>query len=759
MSPPLWCRTFVGFTWQLRLNPESIARASSRRPIVTLVWWLVLAALMAMLSFLLLGDALTQEFTFTNRPESVRAAEILEEQFDRGDQERLSVFYILYSEASIVDDPVFSERMRSLQQAIASLGDEVLAGPPVAYLDLAAVAPEQAAGLVSIDRHATLLPVDLSTTSEEVVVSLRETAAAATGDGFTVQVAGAPVLEADFTRLAEEDLRRGEGIGIAAALIVLVVVFAAVLAPLLPIVMGVMAIVVALGSVALVGQVADLNLFVTNMISMIGLAVGIDYSLFIVSRFREERDRGRDRLQAIGAAGATANRAVFFSGLTVVLALLGMFIVPSSLFRSLATGAIVVTLAAVAASMTLLPALLALIGDRIDWPRRKPRPLAGSGVFWPRVSRAVMAHPVVYLVGALAILGLLGSFYFQLQVGTAQNVSALPDDLPSKQAFETLERYFAGGVTDPARVVVTAGDADTLGELVAAVQTALASDGDFAPLTPVSFSPDGGTAEVLAYFLGDPAAESSFQAIRDLRAETVPRLLERHAGTEILVGGSSAFLTDFLDMIDRYEWLVVGFVLALSFLLLMVVFRSLVVPLKAILMNLVSVMAAYGAITLVFQKGIGIDFFNSVGFQFRQTESIESWIPLFLFSVLFGLSMDYHVFLLSRIRERYDQTGDNTGSVAYGLTTTARIITGAAMIMVAVFIGFSAGRLSQLQQMGFGLAVAVLVDATIIRTLIVPASMRLLGEANWYLPRWLEWLPRVRVEGGQDEPAVESQPV
>jgi RND superfamily putative drug exporter len=370
-----------------------------------------------------------------------------------------------------------------------------------------------------------------------------------------------------------------------------------------------------------------------------------------------------------------------------------------------------------------------------------------------------MSHPVAYLVGALALLGVLGSFYFQLEVGTAQNVSALPDDLPSKQAFETLERYFAGGVTDPARLVITADDAATVAEVVPIVRTAVATDGAFAPLTSVSLSQDGDTAEVLAYFVGDPAGEASFQAIRNLRAETVPLVVDGHPGAEILVGGSTAFLTDFLDMINRYEWLVLGFVLALSFVLLMVVFRSLVVPLKAILMNLVSVMAAYGAITLVFQKGIGLDLFNAMGFQFRRTESIESWIPLFLFSVLFGLSMDYHVFLLSRIRERYDLTGDNTESVTYGLATTARIITGAALIMVAVFTGFSSGRLSQLQQMGFGLAVAVLVDATIIRTVIVPASMRLLGNANWYLPRWLEWLPRIHIEGTQDQTMPESQPV
>jgi RND superfamily putative drug exporter len=230
-------------------------------------------------------------------------------------------------------------------------------------------------------------------------------------------------------------------------------------------------------------------------------------------------------------------------------------------------------------------------------------------------------------------------------------------------------------------------------------------------------------------------------------------------------GGNTAFFTDFLDVADHYQWIVLAFVLGLSFILLTVVFRSIVVPATAIVMNLLSVAAAYGAVTLVFQKGFGIGLFNAIGFQFRRTEAIEAWLPLFLFSVLFGLSMDYHVFLLSRIREEYDKTRDNTEAVAYGLRTTAGIITGAALIMVAVFTGFAAGRLGPLQQMGFGLAVAVFMDATIVRTLLVPASMRLLGDRNWYLPRWLQWLPQVHVEGREpdliviDEEEKESEAV
>ena len=496
------------------------------------------------------------------------------------------------------------------------------------------------------------------------------------------------------------------------------------------------------------------------MVTMIGLAVGIDYSLFIVSRYREERRKGFPKLEAIGGAGATANRAVFFSGLTVVLALAGMFIIPTTIFRSLAGGAILVTLAALAASMTLLPAILALLGDRINLPRLSRRARVDGeadprGGVWDRITRGVMARPVVFLVASVLVLGALGSFYFQLHRGTSQNVSQLSDDFPSKQAFLTLEREFAGGLTDPARIVVT-GDvqSEAAQAAIAKLQTAIAAAGPFAVQTQVVPSQDGAAVEVDAFFKGDPSADAAFQGIRDLRSSIVPQAFEGVDGVEVLVGGNTAFFTDFLDVANQYQWIVLAFVLGLSFVLLTVVFRSVVVPVTAIIMNLLSVAAAYGAVTLVFQKGAGIGFFNALGFQFQRAEAIEAWLPLFLFSILFGLSMDYHVFLLTRIREEYDRSKDTAEAVAYGLRTTAGIITGAALIMVAVFVGFAYGRLGPLQQMGFGLAVAVLIDATIVRTLLVPATMRLLGDRNWYLPRWLQWLPQLRVEGREPELVV-----
>lgn len=737
----------------MKLNPESIARASSRHPWRTIGLWLVLIVAMGAVSSQLLGDVLTQDFEFTNRPESVRAQEVIDEEFANGSEVESTEFVIVQSESLTVDDPRFREVVTGLQGKIAALDGEILAAPPVTYYDLAQESPEQAAGLVSQDQRTTLITVPLTNTEISTIEELRAIAERGQTDGFTIQVAGQGVLFADFTTIAEEDLQRGESIGIGIALIILIVVFAAVIAAIVPVVMALFAIAVALGLVSLIGQLVDFNLFVTNMVTMIGLAVGIDYSLFIVSRYREERKKGFPKLEAIGAAGATANRAVFFSGMTVVIALLGMLIIPASVFRSLATGAVLVTLASLAASMTLLPAIIGLLGDRINWPRLSKRARVDSdhdpkGGFWDRVSRGVMARPVVFLVASVLVLGGLGSFYFQLERGTSQSVSTLSDDFESKQAFVTLEREFAGGVTDPAQIVIS-GDVQSP-EAQAAVQhlqQAVTADPAFAEQTTVTPSEDGTALMVSVYFQGDPSDNAAFEGIRDLRSEILPQAFEGVDGVEVLVGGNTAFFTDFLDVADRYQWIVLAFVLGLSFILLTVVFRSIVLPVKAIIMNLLSVAAAYGAVTLVFQEGVGIGFFNSIGFQFQQTEAIEAWLPLFLFSVLFGLSMDYHVFLLSRIREEYDKTHDNTEAVAYGLRTTAGIITGAALIMVAVFIGFAAGRLGPLQQMGFGLAVAVFMDATIVRTLLVPAGMRLLGDLNWYLPRWLQWLPQIHVEG------------
>ncbi|MGH2576737.1 MAG: MMPL family transporter, partial [Actinomycetota bacterium] len=522
----------------------------------------------------------------------------------------------------------------------------------------------------------------------------------------------------------------------------------------IPILLASFAIATAMGITALVGTAFSFSFFVQNMITMIGLAVGIDYSLFIVARYREERLHGRDRLEAIGHSGATANRAVFFSGMTVVLALLGILIVPTTIFRALAAGAIFVVLVAVGASMTLLPAVLGLMGDKVNAirvRRKAGRVEAGTG-FWDRASRIVMRRPVVSVVLGAGFMILLALPYFSIHTGTS-GVSTLPDDIEAKQAFVLLEESFAGGLAEPAQVVI---DGDIASP---AVQTALtdlqesmAADDRFGPAGELEVNQAGDLAALPVPFKGDIYEDDSVEALRDLRGEYIPAAFD---GVEanVLVGGETAFNVDFFDLADTYTPIVFVFVLGLSFLLLTVVFRSIVLPVKAIILNLLSVGAAYGLVVMFFQEDVGPSFVKDIAeaLNFPQVQAVEAWLPLMLFSILFGLSMDYHVFLLSRIRERFDFTQNNTESVAYGLRTTGGLITGAALIMVAVFAGFAAGRLAPLQQMGFGLAVAVFLDATIVRSVLVPSSMKLLGNLNWYLPRWLEWLPKLRVEGREAE--------
>ena len=511
----------------------------------------------------------------------------------------------------------------------------------------------------------------------------------------------------------------------------------------------------------LLGLAFQFNFFVTAMITMIGLAVGIDYTLFIVSRYREERANGLDKYDALGRSGETATRAVFFSGVTVVVALVGMLIVPTNIYASLASGAILVVLSSVAASLTLLPAVLSLMGDsvnrlRIPFMSRRVASdedhSAGGGV-WDAITKVVMKQPLIALVLSAGILIAASTQLFDMETGF-NGVESFPDDLQSKEAFEILEREFSFGVVSPAEIVV---DADLNSE---AVQTgiqnlvaALEADPSFVgtPTVTENEARDLALISVPQDTQGEPTGPAATGAIDRLRDTHIREAFVDVPG-DVLVTGATAFSMDFFEITQRYLPIVFALVLGLSFILLTMVFRSIVVPIKAIIMNLLSVGAAYGLIVLVFQKGFAADFFG-----FTQTPIIDDWIPLFLFSVLFGLSMDYHVFLLSRIRERFDQTRDNAEAVAYGLRSTGRLITGAALIMVGVFGGFAAGDLVALQQTGFGLGVAVLLDATIIRSVLVPSTMKLLGDLNWYFPSVLSWLPDLRVEG-EERPTLATAP-
>ena len=650
---------------------------------------------------------------------------------------------IVRSATKTVDDPEFRAFVEDLYLDIVGLGRNIVRQGTLYYQ-----AGDES--LVSPDRDTTIIPISLN--GDSAVDDVLEVIHAARADGiFEVAMTGSITLDKDFLETAANDLNVELKIGLPTALVILIIVFGALVAASLPVVLAFISIIVALAATALIGQAFQFSFFVTNMIFMIGLAVGIDYSLFIVSRFREERRRGLEKDAAITKAGSTASQAVLFSGITVILALLGMLIMPQTLFRSLAGGAILVVIAAVLASLTLLPAMLSLLGDKVNAlripfiGRRQTAEVgdAASRNIWELVTRAVMRRPVISLIVTAGLLMAVGLPTFGLNVGFP-GVSTLPNDLAAKEGFLLLEEEFSFGLVEPVRIAVS-GDIQSAPVQAALddLAASLASDNSFTGEPTIRVN----TSEDLAYITvpvaGDTYSDDTVEAIRRLRSDYIPEAFDG-VSAEAFVAGETANSIDFFDMSTGYLPLVFAFVLGLSFILLTLVFRSIVVPIKAIIMNLLSVGAAYGLLVLVFQEGYGASLLG-----FQQVQNVAAWIPLFLFSVLFGLSMDYHVFLLSRIRERFDETDDNRGSVAYGVRTTAGIITGAALIMVAVFSGFAAGDLVMFQQVGFGLAIAVLLDATIIRIILVPASMRLLGRWNWYLPKWLGWLPQIRVEGAR----------
>ena len=723
---------------KLNLTTESIARTTSRHPWITIGAWAALLVMAVLLTVMFLGDALTSEGRVTNNPESQRANRLIEERIGSPDN-TISETVIIRSSDLTVDDPAYRTYVEELFSSLTALGNDVIAGGVHYYL----TGDES---LVSRNRHTTLMPLVMPADADSQIESVHEVVDGANNGGsFEVLVTGDATFEAELKEVSGKDLQRGEVIGISAALVVLILVFGAVAAALLPILLAVAAVTVALGATALVGQTMDLSFFVTNMITMMGLAVGIDYSLFIVSRYREERAKGLEKLDAIAAAGATANRAVLFSGLTVVLALCGLLIFPLSIFLTMGIGAILVVIAALLASLTLLPAVLGLLGDRVNafripfiQRRTTENGDRRGGGLWSWIAHTVMSRPIASLILASALLLVAAIPYFDLNKGFA-GISTIPDDLRSKEAFVVLQEEFGYGQDSPALVVIDGPtESQTVQAATMQLETALAADPAFTT-SELQTYPEANLSILSVRLSGDPSSKEALEAVSRLRTDYIPQAVDS-TELEALVTGGTAEIVDFNRTTDTYTPIVFTFVLGLSFLLLTVAFRSIVVPVKAIIMNLLSVGAAYGLLVLVFQKGVGAGLLG-----FQRVDAVESWIPLFLFSVLFGLSMDYHVFLLSRIRERFNQTGNNTEAVAFGLRSTGRLITGAAAIMVAVFAGFALGDLVMMQEMGFGLAVAVLMDATIVRSILVPASMRLLGKWNWYLPKWLEFVPTVAI--------------
>jgi uncharacterized membrane protein YdfJ with MMPL/SSD domain len=643
---------------------------------------------------------------------------------------------VVRSDEATVDDEAFRDKVETLVAEMRSSG---------AVHNAESWYETEDDALVSPSRRAIVILVGLAGDPEDSADQLVGIVEAADGGGFAVTITGEWTLDRDVNKLVVHDLKVGElYFGLPAALIILVLVFGAVVAAVVPLVVAIFSILVALGLSALVGQAFDLSLYLVNMLTVMGLAIATDYGLFILSRYREERSRGRAEIDAIAGAGATASRAVLFSGLAFVFAMAGLLLIPDTVLRSLGVGALAVGLTSVVAALTLLPALLSLLGDRVNRLRipllgRSVESAGREGRFWSAIAGAVMRRPVASVLLSAGVLVAAAAPVLDLRLSTS-GVRAIPDGLPSREGFEALEQEFGVGTADSVLVAVE-GDvgAAPVQQAVELISGALeASTGFRQP--EVDTSPDGGAAIVEALVAGDSRDRKAIEAVERLRDEVVP-VAFAGVDADVFVTGETAEEIDYREITTTWLPRIIVFVLALSFVLLTLAFRSIVLPLKAILLNLLSVGAAYGLMVLVFQKGIGNELFG-----LHDVEAVTPWVPLFLFAVLFGLSMDYHVFLLSRIRERYVATGDNTGAVAYAVGSTARVITGAALIIIAVFAGFASGDLVETQQVGFGVGVALLLDATLIRSVLVPASMKLLGRWNWYLPGWLGWLPDPHVE-------------
>ena len=629
--------------------------------------------------------------------------------------------------------------------------------------------PLAGASAVSADGHAALVDFEIAGDSNQAnkrVGPILAAVAAAQASHPTLdirQFGGASANKA-INQVIGDDLKKAGELSLPLTLIILTITFGTLVAAGLPLLMGITAVLAALGLVALPSQFLPVDANLPAVVLMIGLAVGVDYSLFYLRREREERAAGRSEGSALETAAATSGRAVLISGVTVIVAMAGMFISGDKSFISFAEGAIVVVAIAVFASLTVLPAMLSWLGDRVEKGRvpllgRRRRP-AGQSRFWTALTGRVMRRPGVSALLAGGLLVALAIPALQMKIVTS-GVEQLPQGLPIIVTYDKVRAAFPteGVVTT---VVVEADDvrSGAVAAGITALRTEVKDSKAFLPGTEVIYSRDRTVAQINVPTPGTGNDAPSTHALSVMRHQIIPATVGRAEGVSVNVSGDAAGSEDFASQLKSRLPLIFAFVFGLAFLLMLVTFRSIVIPIKAIILNLLSVGAAYGVLVLVFQNGNGESLlgFTSIG-------GVTNWLPLFLFVVLFGLSMDYHVFILSRVRELYDGGLRTDEAVRQGISTTAGTVTSAAAVMVGVFAVFITLSFLDFKELGLGLAAAVLIDATIIRGILLPASMKLLGDWNWYLPRWLEWLPRVGAERdaapplpAPDEPEAAEEP-
>ena len=640
-------------------------------------------------------------------------------------------------------DPATRARTEKLAAALAPLSHVSQVVSPTSPAGASQISPDGHIAYIRVEFNEAA--GDLPTASISHVVS---TAQSFSAPGFHVAVGGQAI-----GLVAGAKPGPSEGIGIFAAIIIMLLAFGSVVAMGLPIITALFGIAIAFGTLDLLSHVLVTPVFAPEIMAMIGLGVGIDYALFVVTRYRQGLAEGRDPRESVCVSLATSGRSVLFAGTTVILSLLGLFLLQLPFMRGLAVGAIAAVVLVMAAALTLLPAMLGFAGRAID--RLHVPGLLQSGAeptargFWYRWSRSIQRRPLVAVIVSVLVLLLLAIPVLSMRLAFT-DAGNDPPSTTTRQAFDALATGFGPGFNGPLIIAATV-PADQH-SAITNLQGQIKATPGVAQVSPVIFSQSGTAALIIAYPTTSPQSSQTQALVNRIQSDVLPSAT-KGSGITAYVGGETAASVEGSSYLSaRLPW-VIAAVLLLSFLLLMAVFRSIAIPLKAVAVNLLSVGAAYGVIVAVFQWG----WLGSV-FQIGATSPIDPWIPLMMFTILFGLSMDYEVFLLSRIREEWRKTGDNSTAVADGLAKTARVITAAAAIMVCVFGSFVIGDpLHVLKVFGLGLASAILIDATLVRMVLVPGVMELLGNANWWMPSWLNRVvPTLGVEVDVDEPNVEA---
>ena len=744
--------------WTVRVAMWS---ARHRWPVAAL-WFVVTIGLFV--ASLAAGGTRAQEAVSNDQRARFEAGEAYVIFGDAGpseEEEEPSQQYLLVvatNDGRSVADPAIATSIDDLVARLTEASSTVNGAEVPTFTDLIhplKVPPQ--AGLVSPDRTAARIVArvlgDGPALAERLdptpglVVDLR-----ADHPDLTILALNNTLANAEIGELVNSDLDGSLRLTIPLTFAILLIAFGAVVAAVVPLVLAVTALLAAFGTLGLYSQlVSPVSPYASQLIVLIGLAVAVDYSLFMVTRFRSERRNGRSKDSSIEVASSTAGRAVFFSGLAVMISIAGLFLLDDPLFRSMAIGTIAVVFIAVVGSLTFLPATLAILGDRVNRGRipiiGRDRPEASG--FWSTAVRFAMRRPLIVAVTVAVALVAAASPVGRLHIGQT-DFTSFPDTLEAVQAVNLINDKWPDGSTLQLQVVVTRADEPaTQAAIERMTAELLALDGLGEP-TSSRLSGDGTVAMVSVVMSGGENDLANRAIVDDVRGRVVPEVFGTLDGVRALVTGDAAYTKDVTDFYAEGLPLVIGFVLSLSFVLLLVAFHSIVIPIKAILLNILSTGTAYGLLVLVFQEGW---LHEQIGFK---PGVIESFVPIFIFTILFGLSMDYHVFILTRIKEARDRGLDSNAAVERGITITSGTITSAAAIMVVVFSVFVTLELVVIKQLGFGLAVAVLVDATIIRSFLLPATMRLLGDWNWWMPPFLRWIPRVTIEGESEEPEAVS---